>query len=166
MSLSAEQAKAIANYTLADYENERATTKRVIAAVPAGRESYTPDPKSRTALDLSWHIASTEVWLLDSICAGQFAQGEPERPEHVRNAQDVLAWYDQRLPATLERTKNLSGEQLAKVLDFFGKMQFPAVAFLTLTVKHSAHHRGQLSTYLRPMGGKVPGIYGPSADTQ
>jgi hypothetical protein len=33
-------------------------------------------------------------------------------------------------------------------------------------IKHSVHHRGQLSTYLRAMGGKVPGIYGPSADTQ
>jgi uncharacterized damage-inducible protein DinB len=42
----------------------------------------------------------------------------------------------------------------------------PAVNFVSMAVKHSVHHRAQLSTYLRPMGGKVPGIYGPTADTQ
>jgi uncharacterized damage-inducible protein DinB len=40
------------------------------------------------------------------------------------------------------------------------------INFLAMAVKHSVHHRGQLSAYLRPMGGKVPGIYGPSADTR
>jgi uncharacterized damage-inducible protein DinB len=39
-------------------------------------------------------------------------------------------------------------------------MQVPAVTLLQLTIKHSVHHRGQLSTYLRPMGGSVPKIYG------
>ena len=47
-----------------------------------------------------------------------------------------------------------------------GMIKAPGLNFLALALKHSIHHRGQLSTYLRPMGGKVPGIYGPSADTQ
>ena len=45
-------------------------------------------------------------------------------------------------------------------------MQAPVVWFLTLMVKHGAHHRGQLSTYLRPMGAKVPSIYGASGDSR
>jgi uncharacterized damage-inducible protein DinB len=44
-------------------------------------------------------------------------------------------------------------------------LKMPAVEFLSLTLRHSAHHRGQLSAYLRAMGGKVPPIYGPTADT-
>jgi uncharacterized damage-inducible protein DinB len=60
----------------------------------------------------------------------------------------------------------MSGEQLLQIIDLMGMIQMPAVNFVALAVKHSVHHRGQLSTYLRPMGGKVPGIYGPSADTQ
>jgi uncharacterized damage-inducible protein DinB len=48
----------------------------------------------------------------------------------------------------------------------FGVFQLPAVHFIALALKHSVHHRGQLSAYLRAMGGAVPGIYGPSADTQ
>jgi uncharacterized damage-inducible protein DinB len=41
---------------------------------------------------------------------------------------------------------------------------FPGVDYLSLSLRHSVHHRGQLSAYLRPMGAKVPGIYGPSGD--
>jgi len=59
----------------------------------------------------------------------------------------------------------MSAEQLATVIDLFGMVQAPGVNFLAMTIKHSVHHRGQLSTYLRAMGGTVPGIYGPSADT-
>jgi len=51
-------------------------------------------------------------------------------------------------------------------IDMFGMFQMPAVNFRVITVKHSVHHRGQLSSSLRAMGGKVPGIYGPTADTQ
>jgi hypothetical protein len=60
----------------------------------------------------------------------------------------------------------MSGEQLANVTDLFGKVQAPSVNFLAMAIKQSIHHRSKLSTYLGAMGGKVPGIYGPSADTQ
>jgi uncharacterized damage-inducible protein DinB len=59
----------------------------------------------------------------------------------------------------------MSGEQLVKMIDFRGMFQMPAVAFLDFGVRHSIHHRGQLSTYLRPAGGKVPAIYGESYDS-
>src|SRR5690242_2718959 len=52
-----------------------------------------------------------------------------------------------------------------RVLDFRGTFQLPAVAYLDFCIKHSVHHRGQLSTYLRAMGGKVPAIYGESYDS-
>jgi uncharacterized damage-inducible protein DinB len=79
--------------------------------------------------------------------------------------QDAIARYNEKIPAAMERVRGLSGEELARQIDMLGFMQLPAVNFLALTVKHSVHHRGQLSAYLRAMGGKVPGIYGPSADT-
>jgi len=60
----------------------------------------------------------------------------------------------------------MPGEELNKVIDMFGMFQMPGVNFLAITVKHSVHHRGQLSSYLRAMGGKVPGIYVPTADMQ
>lgn len=166
MSLTADQARVIADYMLADYERERATTKRVIEAIPAGQENYAPNPTNKTALDLAWHIASLELFFLNGVCTGQFGQGQGSRPDHIRSAQDLLVWYEQNVPPAVKRTQALTGEQLATVIDFFGKIQAPAVFYLTLMIKHSAHHRGQLSTYLRPMGAKVPSIYGPSADSQ
>ena len=58
----------------------------------------------------------------------------------------------------------MPGEKLAKDTPFFAGMELPNVIYLGLMNRHGVHHRGQLSTYLRPMGAKVPGIYGPSAD--
>lgn len=166
MILTAEQAKTIADYTLADYEQERAATKRVIGAIPVSGLGYTPDAKSMTALDLAWHVASADWFFLNSVSEGQFSAGESKRPDSIGSAQDVLDWYEKNVPPALERAKGLSGAQLAKSVDFFGMMQAPAAWYLTLMVKHGAHHRGQLSAYLRPMGAKVPSIYGPSADSQ
>jgi uncharacterized damage-inducible protein DinB len=53
---------------------------------------------------------------------------------------------------------------LLKSINFHNVFEFPAVVYLQLMVNHSIHHRGQLSAYLRPMGAKVPAIYGGSAD--
>jgi uncharacterized damage-inducible protein DinB len=82
------------------------------------------------------------------------------------NAADAITRYKERVPAALDRVRAMPSDKLTNVLDLLGMIQMPAINFLAMTVKHSVHHRGQLSTYLRPMGGKVPGIYGPSADTQ
>jgi uncharacterized damage-inducible protein DinB len=62
--------------------------------------------------------------------------------------------------------RSLSGEALVREIDLLGMLKLPAVQFLSMVLRHSAHHRGQLSAYLRAMGGKVPAIYGPSADTK
>jgi len=78
----------------------------------------------------------------------------------------AVARYKERVPAALDRVRAMSGEKLVAVLDMFGAIKAPGLNVLALVVKHSVHHRGQLSSHLRAMGGKVPGIYGPSADTQ
>jgi len=49
-------------------------------------------------------------------------------------------------------------------VDFRGMFQKPAVTFLITGLHHTIHHRGQLSSYLRAMGAKVPSIYGESYD--
>jgi uncharacterized damage-inducible protein DinB len=80
------------------------------------------------------------------------------------NPAEAVAQY--KVSAALERVRGLSGEQLAATIDMFGVMQMPAVVFLQLVIKHEVHHRGQLSAYLRAMGGNLPGIYGPSGESQ
>ena len=57
----------------------------------------------------------------------------------------------------------MDGTALAQIVDFYG-MKLPNAQYLVVAAVHNAHHRGQLASYLRPMGGKVPSIYGGSAD--
>lgn len=166
MSYTPEQAKIMGSTLIADFENEMAATKRIIGAIPAGKESYAPDSKNMTAIDLAWHIARVDAFLLNGVAEGQFVRGSADRPAELRTGQDIVAWYDKNVPAAVARVKGLSGEQLAKTVDFFGVMQLPAANFVLFTTKHCVHHRGQLSAYLRPMGAKVPAIYGQSADTK
>ena len=76
----------------------------------------------------------------------------------------VARWYDQNFAERLPRLEVLSGEHLIKPVNYIGLRNDPAVAYLSFGIRHSVHHRGQLSAYLRPMGARVPAIYVESAD--
>ena len=165
--MNSNEAKTVAEFLIADLENEIQTTLRVLAAVPNAHLDYRPDPKSKTALGLVRHIALEDEWLLNCVANGEFTPPPDDSDAcGIMNPADAVARYKEKVPAALNRVRALSGDRLASVLDVLGMIQAPAVNLLAMAVKHSIHHRGQLSTYLRPMGGQVPGIYGPSADTQ
>ena len=159
--------KTIADFLIADFEGEMRTTASVLASVPTDHLDYRPDAKSKTGLGLVRHIALEDEWLLNCIANGVFTPPPDDSDAcGIMSPADAIAQYQARVPAALDRVRAMSGEQLATVIDLFGMIQAPGINFLAMTIKHSVHHRGQLSTYLRAMGGKVPGIYGPSADTQ
>jgi len=162
--MTAEQAHFLANFLISDFEYEVKTAKRVLAAMPAGKEDYTPDNRSMHALKLAWHIASADCWFVNSVADGEFKHGDGQMPESIKSAADVVAWYEANFPKAAARIRAMSGEELIRPMALAPGMENQAVVWLQLAVKHSVHHRGQLSAYLRPMGGKVPGIYGPSAD--
>jgi uncharacterized damage-inducible protein DinB len=95
---------------------------------------------------------------------GAFDFSPIPRPESAANSAGIAAWFEESFAANLRKLEGLSGEQLARSMDFRGMFQLPAVGFIQLALNHTIHHRGQLSVYLRPMGGKVPSIYGESYD--
>lgn len=152
-------------FSLPALRNEHRITKQVIEALPISKGDYRPDPNSKSALELAWHIVAAEHRFLDGIAAGQFDFTPNHRPEDVKNSADIAAWYGKTFDADIARVAKSSGEQLTKILDFRGIFQLPALAFVQFNLSHSIHHRGQLSTYIRPMGGKVPAIYGESYDS-
>jgi len=145
--------------------NEHRITKCVIDAIPVDKGDYQPDSVSRSAIELAWHITSTEMRFLEAVANGQFDLSPRPRPDSIRNSADLSAWYADNYGPRVEKLKSLSTEQLMKIVDFRGLFQFPAVIYLGFLLHHTVHHRGQLSTYLRPMGGKVPAIYGESYDS-
>jgi uncharacterized damage-inducible protein DinB len=164
--MNPNQAKTVADFLIADLENEMQTTLRVLGAVPNAHFDYRPDTKSKTALGLVRHITLEDEWLLNCIADGAFTPPPDDSDAcGIMNPADAVARYQEKVPAALNRVRALPAEKLTDVIDLFGLMQMPGINFLSMAAKHSVHHRGQLSTYLRPMGGNVPGIYGPSADT-
>jgi uncharacterized damage-inducible protein DinB len=167
MPLTADQAVLILKTVgLPSIKAEQPITNSVIAAIPADKMDYRPDPVTRTAIDLAWHIVSAENRFLEAVAAGVFDLSPRDRPASLRTPEDVSRWHEERTKQNIERLKSVSGEQLVKVVDFRGIIQFPAVVFVTIGMNHTIHHRGQLSMYLRPMGASVPSIYGESYDAR
>jgi uncharacterized damage-inducible protein DinB len=161
-----DDAKTIGTFLLDTLEAEIPITVGVFAAVPENRLDYRPDGLSKTALDLVRHITLEDEWFLNAIIEGRFSS-RPDQSDAcgLMKPADCAAKYPGRMSTAISRVREMSGDELARQLDMFGFIQMPAVGFLSLLIRHSAHHRGQLSAYLRAMGGKVPSIYGPSADT-
>jgi uncharacterized damage-inducible protein DinB len=167
--MSAEQAKAAAEAMAALWEGEFAATANVIAAVKDDARDYKPDAKSRTAWELATHLATADIWFMDSIAAGKF-EFDPERAKAAiakfSSVADVVAFYRKAFPEKLAALRALSPDQAAEALSFFDVMTKPRAHWIGFANNHSVHHRGQLAAYLRAMGSKVPDIYGPSADSK
>ena len=157
-----EQGTTVLNFLLPVMEKEIETTRKILAAVPADKGAYRPDDRSMSALELCWHIAGAETFFTTAITTGAFS-APGKMPENIKSSQDVVAWYDGQVQNNLPKFKALTGEQCVKVLDSpIGAL--PLISFFNLMINHTVHHRGQLSAYLRPMGAKVPSIYGHSRD--
>jgi uncharacterized damage-inducible protein DinB len=124
---------------------------------------------SRTAWDLATHLATADVWFLDSIINGAFVWN-PDAAKQVENQfgsiSDVVAFYEKTFPEKLKALRAVPAAEMSQELDFFGAMKMSRASFVAFANNHSIHHRGQLAAYLRAMGSKVPNIYGPSADAE
>ena len=146
-------------------KNESRLTKKILEAVPADKAAYRPDAISKTANELVRHIAATDNRFLETVINGVFDPNPEMIPDSVKTPQEIAAWYEQRFAKNFEALGKLNGGQLMKIVDFRGMFQRPAVTFVMMGLHHTIHHRGQLSSYLRCMGAKVPAIYGESYDS-
>ena len=144
-------------------------TRKVLAAIPDEQRDYRPDPKSRSAWELAWHIAA-DVWFFEGIAARAFEVNPDQVHENpTRNSKELAEWYSERLRRAFSNISAMPGDALVEPIALGGVAQesaqkFPAFLYLLWAHNHIVHHRGQLSAYLRSMGGQVPSMYGPSAD--
>lgn len=141
------------------WTQEAKTTRAVLARIPEGSD-YRPDPKSRTAQEIAWQIVCEEKMIIEALESGTVEWAPPPMPATMA---EVVAAYGTQSDAIVERWKALPGERWEGTLDFFGS-QRPASPMAWSFLFDIVHHRGQISTYLRPMGSTVPQIYGPSGD--
>jgi uncharacterized damage-inducible protein DinB len=141
------------------WTNESKTTRNVLARIPEGSD-YRPDPKSRTAKDIAWQIVCEEKMLIDALENGKMEWSPVAAPATMK---DIVEAYETQSADIGKRLKALPGDKWSGGLEFFGH-QRPAAPMAWSFLFDIVHHRGQITTYLRPMGSTVPQIYGPSAD--
>jgi uncharacterized damage-inducible protein DinB len=148
------------------YEKEHATTLKVLRAFPADKASYKPHDRSSSALQLAWTFVLENNLAVTALrgplkITGQF-------PPPPSTLAEVMTAYDASVKELKETLAATPDSRLNETVDFFtGPKQMgpvPVGEFLWFMLMDSIHHRGQLSVYVRCAGGKVPSIYGPSAD--
>jgi uncharacterized damage-inducible protein DinB len=147
------------------WDKEAAATRKVISRIPQDQSEYRADPKARTAREIAWLIVREELALAEGLTKGVFEWQEQPAPGTVKEIVDT---YDRHHGRVSKDLHDLAPERWAQPVPFMYQGQEVmketgynnAWGFLFDII----HHRGQLSTYLRPMGAKVPAIYGPSAD--
>jgi uncharacterized damage-inducible protein DinB len=165
-TMTADQAKFLLHDVhMGTMKSESRTTKKILEAVPPNKMDYKPDPASRSAIELTRHIAAADNRFVETVINGVFDINPAMIPENVKTPAEIASWYEERYAKNFEALGKVSGEQLVKILDFRGMFQWPAVKFAIFGLHHTIHHRGQLASYLRCMGAKVPAIYGESYDS-
>ena len=138
---------------------EAKTTRNVLARIPDGND-YRPDPKSRTAKEIAWQIVGEEKMIIDALETGKAEWDPAPAPATMK---EVLEIYEKQSATLDSRWNALPAARWNGTLEFFGS-QRPAGPMAWSFLFDIIHHRGQITTYLRPMGSKVPQIYGPSGD--
>jgi uncharacterized damage-inducible protein DinB len=164
--LTPDNVTVVLQTLLPSLDREHQTTKRVIEAIPDAKVDFTPDGISMSAINLAWHIVTAETRFLEAVVNGAFDLTPRPRPDAIATGEAVNKWYAERYANAVALLQALATDKLVKTVDFRGVMQLPAVAYVDFALRHSIHHRGQLSMYLRPMGAKVPSIYGESYDAR
>jgi uncharacterized damage-inducible protein DinB len=155
-----------------ELDREATRTRRTLEQVPTGLDDWKPHHKSMALGRLAGLVASMPSWIsliikqdeldINPPGGGQYQQPRTEElvqalDKHVASGHDALrGTTDDFLLTTKWRL--LAGGKVV--------METPRHVVLRDTINHLAHHRGQLTVYLRLNGAKVPAIYGPSADDQ
>jgi len=152
-------------YFLQRWEAELPAFGKVLRAVPEGQLGYRPHERSAAAGMLAWQLAEEQKQLVELVKKGEL---KFEITPHPTTVADIVAAWDK---ATAELRDALKLADDAKwagsaslLMDGGGKWTESLENMCWGYLFDMVHHRGQLSAYLRPMGGKVPSIYGPSAD--
>ena len=147
-------------------EREHETTLKVLRAFPTDQADLRPHPKSKTAKELAF-IFVLERGLATGVMSGTLNLGG-QPPEAPVTFEEIITALEQAQRAYVELLRSYSDEQLAENVTFLVAPKTPGpvkrLDFAWFLLFDEIHHRGQFSVYLRMANGKVPSIYGPTAD--
>ena len=136
----------------------------VLGALPKDRLDYKPHDRSPSASQLAWQLASGHQGMVDFVEKGRFYSDKAPAPDLAT----MIGIFEKSWTKIRDLVAKLDDEGWGRPGQLYFKdklvMERPTGEFLWFVLYDAIHHRGQLSAYIRPMGGKVPSIYGPSAD--
>jgi uncharacterized damage-inducible protein DinB len=147
------------------WEKEAPAMRKVIERIPQDRSDYRADPKARTAREIAWLLVREEVVLGEGLEKGSLNWEDIPTPATVKEILDIYDRHHDEITRKLQRLEASKWEQSVPFM-WQGQEVMRASGYDNAWgfLLDQIHHRGQLSTYLRPMGSTVPAIYGPSAD--
>ncbi len=147
------------------FELEMPAFGRVLRAIPNDQSSYRPHEKSKSAAELAWQLAEEQRALTGLFTRGEARMDSTPPPKTMT---EIVAAWDKATADLREELKKLDEKTMAAPANFIWGGQTvwtdTVGGMLWGFLLDMIHHRGQMSVYLRPMGAKVPAIYGPSAD--
>lgn len=164
----------IAELLMAELDREAVGIRKVLERVPEGKQDWKPHAKSMSLGYLATIVATIPAWLEMVVNTDELEINPPGGPQHRppqwKTRADLLAQFEASLKKGRETLQNTTDDRLLNTkwrMLSAGKLmseQSRYVAIRDGVLNHMAHHRGQLTVYLRLNDAKVPAIYGPSAD--
>lgn len=160
-------------YYLPEFDQEMATTRKLLARVPEDRLDWKPHPKSMSLGQLASHVAQLPDWSANIFGSDEFDFRPPDAPAFVmadcKSNKELLDLFDESVAKAREAVAAAQEDSLDKTwtLKAGPHTIFSAPrwsVYRGFGLNHIIHHRAQLSVYLRLLDVPVPGIYGPSAD--
>ena len=166
MNVTPENALFLRDVYVAQLEKEHQALLGLVKAMPDDKLTYKPDDRNMDFGSLARHIAESGQFFAKTIVDGQvMMDGQPpEAPPMPSTGAGLAAELETHFEATMKAFKGFDADQLCRNIDFFGMGDHAGVFYINWYIVHMIHHRGQLTTYMRVAGAKVPSVYGPTMD--
>jgi uncharacterized damage-inducible protein DinB len=153
---------------LMEFDQEAATTRRVLERIPSDQLGWKPHAKARSLGELAVHVATSQKNVTEALQKDTFEMA-PHPPTVPGSAEDIVAMFDDCTSSAKAMLGGMSDADLTSswslTVGGVPKFTAPKAGVVRMIVlNHIYHHRGQLSVYLRQLGVALPSIYGPSAD--
>lgn len=159
----------ISQMILPEFDQEMASTRKLLACLPEDKLDYKPHEKSMALGRLAGHVAEMPGWLEPTANSDKLEIPADYKPNVATSREQLLSFFDNNVVKGRAALAGMSDEEFSKPwsLIFRGQVAFtmPKGAVIrNVVMNHMIHHRAQLGVYFRLNDVKIPGMYGPSAD--
>jgi uncharacterized damage-inducible protein DinB len=162
----------LTEFLLAELDREVERSRRALQEVPEGKYDWKPHEKSMIFGYLANMVATIPMWITMEIAQDELdvapADGGKMEQKRMDTSGELIEALDKAAAGARDAFAKTTDEHLKTNWKLLARgqvvMEAPRYEMIQDTINHWAHHRGQMTVYLRLLGAKVPAIYGPSAD--